>query len=186
NGAGDSVRATDEVTTGNTIIVGNGAGDTVFIGLASLNTIKVGNGNSDVVNSESASSNTIPVGNGNGDVVNVSGGGNTITVGNGNGDVVNDSVGGNTITVSNGNDTVYVGKGDTVTVGTGQDGFVFAQTAVGNIGAVTINHFNPSKDLITFSSQLTTAVSYHDNSQGNAVVTVDISGDTITLVGVHS
>jgi len=33
---------------------------------------------------------------------------------------------------------------------------------------------------------LTTAVSYHDNAQGNAVITVDNAGDTITLVGVHS
>jgi hypothetical protein len=33
---------------------------------------------------------------------------------------------------------------------------------------------------------LTTSVSYHDNAQGNAVVTVDNLGDTITLVGVHA
>jgi hypothetical protein len=33
---------------------------------------------------------------------------------------------------------------------------------------------------------LTTSVSYHDNAQGNAVVTIDNSGDTITLVGVHA
>jgi hypothetical protein len=33
---------------------------------------------------------------------------------------------------------------------------------------------------------LTTAVSYQDNAQGNAVITVDNAGDTITLVGVHS
>ena len=36
-------------------------------------------------------------------------------------------------------------------------------------------------------SQLTTTVSYHDNAQGNAVITVDNNtSDTITLVGVHS
>jgi hypothetical protein len=56
----------------------------------------------------------------------------------------------------------------------------------GYIGAVTINHFDPDKDLFTFSSQLTTSVSYHDNAQGNAVITVDNSGDTITLVGVQA
>jgi hypothetical protein len=33
---------------------------------------------------------------------------------------------------------------------------------------------------------LTTSVSYQDNAQGNAVVTVDNAGDTITLAGVHS
>ena len=63
---------------------------------------------------------------------------------------------------------------------------MFEQTTPGFIGAVTINHFDPSKDVITLSSQLTTTVSYQDDSQGNAVITVDTSGDTITLVGVHS
>jgi hypothetical protein len=33
---------------------------------------------------------------------------------------------------------------------------------------------------------LTTSVSYHDNAQGNAVITVDNAGDTVTLSGVHS
>jgi hypothetical protein len=33
---------------------------------------------------------------------------------------------------------------------------------------------------------LTTSVSYHDNAQGNAVVTVDNLADTITLVDVHA
>ena len=112
---------------------------------------------------------------------------NTITLGNGNGDVVNDSAGsGNVITVGNGNDTIYVGTNDTLTVGTGHDSFVFQQTAPGSIGVVTINHFDPNKDVITLSSQLTTSVSYQDNSQGNAVITVGNSGDTITLVGVHA
>jgi hypothetical protein len=63
----------------------------------------------------------------------------------------------------------------------------FKQTAPGLIGAVTINHFDPGKDFITLSKQLTTTVSYHDNAQGNAVITVDNNtSDTITLVGVHS
>jgi hypothetical protein len=91
-----------------------------------------------------------------------------------------------TITVGNGNDTIYVGSNNTVTVGTGQDSFIFEQTTPGFIGAVTVNHFDPNKDSFTFSNQLTTSVSYHDNAQGNAVVTVDNSGDTITLVGVHA
>ena len=188
NGAGDFVMATDLETTGNTIIVGDGANDTVFIGLASGNTITVGNGNGDTVKIEDAGLNTITVGNGSGDVVNnVGGGSNTITIGKGNGDVVNDFHGiGNTITVGNGNDTIYVGTNDTLTVGTGQDSFIFQQTLLGAVGAVTINHFNPAKDGITFSTQLTTAVSYHDNAQGNAVITVDNAGDTITLVGVHA
>ena len=56
----------------------------------------------------------------------------------------------------------------------------------GNIGAVTVTGFEPNKDSFTFSTQLTTSVSYHDNAQRNAVVTVDNSGDTITLVGVHA
>jgi hypothetical protein len=73
------------------------------------------------------------------------------------------------ITVGNGNDTIYVGRDNTVTVGTGHDSFIFQQTTPGNIGAVTVNHFDPDKDIFTFSTQLTTSVSYHDNAQGNAV-----------------
>jgi probable HAF family extracellular repeat protein len=94
---------------------------------------------------------------------------------------------GATVTANaNGNDNViYVGSGDTVTVGTGQDSLIFEQTAPGSIGAVTINHFNPSKDVIQIQSALATSVTPVDDSQGNAVITVD-SGDTITLVGVHA
>jgi hypothetical protein len=115
-------------------------------------------------------------------------GSNTITLGSGNGDVVNDSSGrSNTITVGDGNDTIYVGTNDTVTVGTGHDSFIFQQTTPGTVGAVAVVGFNPSKDSFTFSSQLTTSVSYHDNAQGNAVITVDSNpADTITLVGVHA
>jgi hypothetical protein len=90
------------------------------------------------------------------------------------------------ITVGSGNDTIYVGPDNTITVGTGHDSFIFEQTTPGNIGGVTVNQFDPDKDIFTFSSQLTTSVSYHDNAHGNAVVTVDNSGDTITLVGVHA
>jgi Ca2+-binding RTX toxin-like protein len=137
----------------------------------------------------SSSNDTIILGNGAGDVVNPPVH-STIILGNGADDVVNPNIFGNdenSITVGNGNDTIYVGFADTITGGKGQDSFVFNQTTPGLIGAVTINHFNPSKDVITLSSQLTTTVSYHDNSQGNAVITVDNNtSDTITLVGVHS
>ena len=73
-----------------------------------------------------------------------------------------------------------------MTVGVGQDSFVFDQTTPGTIGTATITGFNPNKDSFTFSNQLTNSVSYHDNAQGNAVIAVDSAGDTITLVGVHS
>jgi hypothetical protein len=137
---------------------------------------------------ELAGGSTITLGNGTGDVVNNRGGGfDTITLGNGNGDVVNDTNGmSDTITVGNGNDTIYVGANDTIKVGTGQDSFIFQQTTPGHIGAVTVTGFDPSEDSFTFSNQLTTAVSYHDDSHGNAVITVDSAGDTITLEGVHS
>jgi hypothetical protein len=62
---------------------------------------------------------------------------------------------------------------------------VFEQTVAGNIGTVTIKNFDASKDLIILQQVLTTSVSIQDVN-GNAVVTVDSSGDTITLVGVHS
>ena len=109
----------------------------------------------------------------------------SITVGNGNGDVVNGGSN-DSITVGNGNDTIYVGSNDTVMVGVGEDSFIFQQTTPGSIGAVTVTGFGPNNDSFTFSNQLTTSVSYHDNAEGNAVVTVDSAGDTITLVGVHS
>jgi len=139
----------------------------------------------------SGNQSTITLGNGAGDTVSYQGADNIITLGNGNDDMVTLPFGAftgsdNTITVGNGNDTIYVGSSDTVTVGTGKDSFVFEQRSPGLIGAVTINHFNPSNDVITILSQLTTAVSYHDNSQGSAVITVDTAGDTITLVGVHA
>jgi hypothetical protein len=64
---------------------------------------------------------------------------------------------------------------------------VFQQTTPGTVGAVTVAGFDPSKDVFVFSNQLTTSVSYQDNAQGNAVITVDSNpADTITLVGVHS
>ena len=75
---------------------------------------------------------------------------------------------------------------DTVTVGKGHDSFVFDQTTAGSIGAVTINNFDPSKDVITIHQSLATNFGYSDIA-GNAVITVDNnSADTITLVGVHS
>ena len=111
----------------------------------------------------------------------------TITLGNGAGDAVSaqNSLG-DYITVGNGDDTIYAGQNTTITVGTGHDSFVFEQTTPGMIGAATITGFDPAKDVITFSNQLTSSVSYHDNAQGNAVITVDNAGDTITLVGVHA
>ena len=77
-------------------------------------------------------------------------------------------------------------RGDTVTVGTGHDSFVFAQTTAGNIGSVTINHFDPGKDVIQIQSALATSVTPVDDIHGNTVITVDNAGDTITLVGVHA
>ena len=96
-----------------------------------------------------------------------------------------------TIKIGNGNDTIHVGTADTVTVGTGQDSFVFDQTVAGTIGAVTINHFDPSKDVIVLTQTLVpgqNVLPAHDDANGNAVVT-GVPGDTfdtITLVGVHS
>jgi hypothetical protein len=131
----------------------------------------------------------ITLGDGKGDVVSLEGANsNLVSLGNGNNDVVNDTDGSrNTIALGNGNDTVYVGNSDTVRVGTGHDSFVFQQTTSGSIGAVTVTGFDPHKDSFIFSNQLTTSVSYHDNAQGNAVVTVDSNpADTITLMGVHA
>ena len=197
-GNGSTVNAgngNDTIIAGDnsTIKAGNGI-DTVIAG--SNDKISLGNGNDTVLG---GSGDTIQAGNGTDTVstganssVTAGNSPDTVTVGDnskvvlGNGQDQVTAGASSTITVGNGSDTINVGKGDTVTVGNGQDSFILAQTAAGNIGAVTINHFNPAKDGITFSSQLTTAVSYLDNAQGNAVITLDTSGDTITLVGVQA
>jgi hypothetical protein len=88
--------------------------------------------------------------------------------------------------VGNGNDTIHAGLNTTMTVGVGHDSFVFDQTTPDTIGQATITGFNPNKDSFTFSNQLTTSVSYQDDAHGNAVITVDNAGDTITLMGVHA
>ena len=133
---------------------------------------------------------TISLGNGNNDVVNDGGGiFDKITLGNGNNDTV---FGGphSTITVGNGNDTIHVGFSDTITVGKGQDSFVFDQVPADGphlIGAVTINHFDPSKDVIVIQKALATSFNAQDDAHGNAVITFNgDTQDTITLVGVHS
>jgi hypothetical protein len=111
----------------------------------------------------------------------------TITLGNGARDVVSaqNSLG-DSITVGRGDDTIYAGRNATITVSTGHDSFVFEQTTPGTVGQATITGFDPAKDSFTFSNQLTTSVSYQDDAHGNAVITVDNAGDTITLVGVHA
>jgi len=152
-----------------------------------------------VVDARGANQIVITVGSGDGVVVDVTNGDqNVITLGDGNNDTViatffnqehpSSSVG-DTITVGNGNDTIHVGANDTVTVGTGQDTFIFDLTIAGpgTIGAVTINDFDPSKDVIVIQKALATTFSASDDAHGNAVVT--FPGDTldqITLVGVHS
>jgi VCBS repeat-containing protein len=163
---------------GNAVRLGNGP-DTVMGGRGHT-TVTVGNGPDDI--SLGGSNNRITGGNGS-DTVST-GDNSTVSLGNGRDTVTTGA--NSTVTLGNGNDTILVGRNDTVTVGTGHDSFIFEQTTPGNIGAVTITGFDPAKDVITFSNQLSTSVSYHDNAQGNAVVTVDNSGDAITLVGVHA
>ena len=113
--------------------------------------------------------------------------GDTITVGNGNNDTVV-SGGSSMITVGNGKDTISVGHNDTIKVGVGQDTFQFVQTTAGTIGAVTITGFDPNKDVIQLTKTLVPSqnVLPAQDVNGNAVIHVDNSGDTITLVGVHS
>jgi Ca2+-binding RTX toxin-like protein len=86
-------------------------------------------------------------------------GGLNITLGNGNHDVVNAQNGlGDSIAVGNGNDTIYAGLNNTIAVGTGHDSFVF-EYGPGST-RTTITGFDPHKDSFTFSTQITTAVSY--------------------------
>ena len=183
NGNNDVVNAAG--STHDTITLGNGAGDVVHAQDGIVDTITLGNGAGDFVDASLSEFDTITLGAGAGDsVFTLFGNDDTITLGNGNNDTVF-SGGFSTITVGNGNDTIHVGTANTVTVGTGQDSFVFDQTTAGSIGAVTINHFDPAKDVITIAQSLAANLTIADVN-GNAVVTIDNSGDTITLTGVQS
>ena len=156
---------------GNSITLGNGP-DTVTAG--SDSTIKLGNG-SDTVSA---------------------GDGSSITLGNGPDTVIAGT--NNIISVGNGTNTIYAARGDTITVGNGHDTFVFGlspgQTTAGMIGPVTVNHFSATNDVIQIASTLPggwdtsfTSLSSHIHTiSGNTVITLDTSGDAITLVGVQA
>ena len=188
-----------------TISAGNGV-DAVIAG--SNDTIKLGNGN-DVV--QAGDGDTITLGNGidtvtaganstitlgNGSDTVSAGNGSSITLGNGSDTVIAGT--NNIIKLGNGPDTVYAAKGDTITVGNGHDTFFFGQspgqTTAGMIGPATINHFSAANDVIEIASSLagvwnTTSAGLSSHIQtvsGNAVITLDTSGDTITLVGVQA
>ena len=77
------------------------------------------------------------------------------------------------------------------TSGAGQDTFVFDQITPGTIGAASITHFNTASGVIDLESALGyssfAALSPHiTETNGNAVITLDTTGDTITLVGVNA
>jgi hypothetical protein len=183
-----------------TITLGDGDGDSVTVncnfpaGLiqsVTISTITVGNGNNDnvtVTSLEDFGNGTPPIA-------------ATINVGNGNNDVVDaTSTVASIINVGNGNDKIYVGTSSAVTVGTGQDTFVFdknnfstAQGTPGDaIGQVTIKGFDPSKDVIGLNAGFYHNYQVNDDSHGNAVISFPVpsppgpSTDTITLVGVHA
>jgi hypothetical protein len=174
-----------------TISAGNG-NDGVIVG--SNDNVTLGNG-ADVVTA--GANDTIRLGNGN-DTVSA-GNGSTITLGNGTDTVIAGT--NNVISVGNGTDTIYAAKGDTITVGNGHDTFLFGvspgQTTAGMIGPVTINHFSAANDVIKIASTLGNPggwdtsfsnLSPHitNDVHGNAVITLDTSGDTITLMGVSA
>jgi serralysin len=177
DGRGDSVNFFDSagiysppLIAGNTVTLGDGRGDHVIADYTSGDSITLGNGAGDTVRAGNSSYDSITVGNGNHDVVDVYG-----TAGS-----IEDS-----ITVGNGNDTIYAGQNTTIKVGTGHDSFVFEQTAPSTIGNAVITGFNANHDSFTFSNQLATSVTYHDDANGNAVIAVD-HYDSITLEGVHA
>jgi VCBS repeat-containing protein len=190
-GSNDTImlgNGTDVVNAGDsdTISLGNGI-DTVTAGADSI--ITLGNGTDNVT---AGSDSTIKLGNGS-DTVSA-GDGSSITLGNGADTVIAGT--NNVISLGNGADTIYAAMGDAITVGNGHDTFVFGlspgQTTPGMIGPVTINHFSAANDVIQIASTLpggwdtsfTSLSSHIQTISGNAVITLDTSGDTITLVGV--
>lgn len=210
-GANSSVIAgngSDAITVGDnsTVIVGNGNNDTIVGGTGV--TILAGNG-TDTISTGANShviagngSDAITVGNnstvivGNGHDTITAGESATIIAGNGNDTVIGGEH--DVISLGNGANTIYAASGDTINVGNGQDTFAFGlapgETAAGMIGPVTINDFSPGHDVIKIASTLaswdasyTTLASHISyNSSGSAVIDLDASGDTITLVGVHA
>ena len=195
-GSNDTIQAgngTDVISTGanSHVTVGNNP-DTVTVGANS--TVVVGNGQDSVTAGADA---TIIGGNGNDTVTAANG--STITLGNGADTVIAGT--NNIIKLGNGADTIYAAAGDTITVGNGHDTFAFGlapgQTTAGMLGPVTINGFNPSNDVIKIASTLASWDSSYaaltsspshitTNSSGYAVIHLDISGDTITLMGVSA
>jgi hypothetical protein len=62
-----------------------------------------------------------------------------------------------------------------------------ATATAGFIDAVTINGFDPSKDVIVMQQTLASTFSVHDDVHGNAVISfAGDNSDSITLVGVHA
>ena len=206
NGDGDAVSASINLL--DKITLGNGNGDAVHLSSAASDTVILGNGAADRVDDDfGEGDNNITLGDGNNDSVTLfRTGGEVITLGSGVHDTV-DAINSNNaiiklgdgnsdqvfggrnsnITVGNGADTIHIGFANTVTVGaghTGTDTFKFDQQTAGGIGAVTINHFDPSKDVIVLPIWLD-GVSPQDVN-GNAVMTLDDKGDVVTLVGVHA
>jgi hypothetical protein len=167
---------------GNHITVGNGS-DNVTAGINSV--IQGGNGH-DTVSAGGGS--TITLGNGT-DMVTVGDGSsaapNVITLGNGSNTIIAGAY--TTISVGNGSNTIYAASHDTITVGNGHDTFVFGdtpgQTALGKIGPVTITDFNTAKDVININPSFESYASTHISG---STITLDASGDTITLTGVNA
>ncbi|HVO95366.1 MAG TPA: hypothetical protein VMT22_21095, partial [Terriglobales bacterium] len=90
---------------------------------------------------------------------------------------------------------------DAITVGHGNDAFVFNETATNAIGSVTVSGFNPSHDVFDFTSAVAAAVGltgnqaamdsqlaalFHDSGPGGAAQIHLDATDTLTLTGVHS
>ena len=90
---------------------------------------------------------------------------------------------------------------DTVTVGHGNDNFVFNETAATAVGAVTITGFNTQHDVIDITAAEATALGltgtqqqmdsqlaalFHDTGPGGSAQLQLDPTDTITLTNVHS
>jgi hypothetical protein len=187
DGNADSVSFSGDASTA--INLGKGAGDTVTVFCnflptplpVTISTITVGDGDKDNVTVTSHT--PIPFG---APVAAI------ISVGNGNNDVVDvTTTEGSTIKVGNGDDTIYLGTSSIVTVGTGQDSFVFDPFHAGNFEAGTVSFHDGTEIINKFNvASPTDTIDFSAidglNDHAVPVVTINFLTSTPTTIAPHT
>ena len=175
---GDASTVIDASAGNETVVAGNG--DNTITG-GPNDKIMTGNGKNTIT---AGANDVIKAGTGNNTITGAAN--DDITVGRGNNTITGGAH--NTITVGNGSNIITVGSDNDVRLGTGANTLIFKQTAPSQFGNVTIEGFDPSRDVIQFDTSVFAnfaAVKAHaKHINGNTVITLD-NNDTITLTGIY-